>query len=52
MNGLQVVQDDALIGKKQSVGVVVQGSFELDRFAVVICESYGDGSIHRVEQLF
>src|SRR5258706_9789100 len=50
MNGLQVVQYDALIGEMQSVRVTVQSSFELDRFAVVIGKSRGNGSIHSVQQ--
>jgi len=49
VNGLQMVQHDALIGEMQPVGVSVEGAFELDGFAVVICKSRGDGSMHRVQ---
>jgi len=50
VNGVQVVQHDPLVGEMESVGVIVQGTFELDGFAVVIRKSRGDGSIHRVQQ--
>ena len=41
-----MVQHDALVGEMQSVSVIVQGTFELDGFAVVIRKSGGNGSIH------
>ena len=50
VNRLQMVQHDALVGKMESVRVIVQGTFELDGFAFVIRKSSGDGSIHGVDQ--
>jgi len=49
VNGLQMVQHDALIGQKKSMGVSVQGTFELDGLAIVIRKSGGNGSIHKVQ---
>jgi hypothetical protein len=51
VNGLQVVQHDPLIGEMQSVSVIVEGTFDLDGFAVVIGKSRRDGSIHTVQEV-
>ncbi len=51
VNSLQMVQDDALVGKVKSMGVSVQGAFKLDRLAIVIRKSGGNGSIHNIQQV-
>ena len=49
VKSLQMVQDDALVGKMKSMGVSFQGAFKLDRLAIVIRKSGGDGAIHDIQ---
>ena len=49
VNGLQMVQHDALVRQMESMGVSVHGTFELDGLAIVIRKSGGNGSIHKVQ---
>jgi hypothetical protein len=49
VNRLQMVQHNALVGEMKSMDVVVQGAFKMDRLAIVIRKSGGDGSIHNIQ---
>jgi hypothetical protein len=49
VKSLQMVQDDALVGKMKSMGVSFQGAFKLDRLAIVIRKSGGNGAIHDIQ---
>ena len=49
VNSLQMVQHDALVGEVKSMGVSVQGAFKLDRLAIVIRKSSGNGAIHSIQ---
>jgi hypothetical protein len=49
VNGLQMVQHDALVRQMKSMAVRVQGTFEVDGLAFVIRESSRNGSIHKVQ---
>jgi len=49
VNRLQVVQHDALVRQMKSMGVSIQGTFEVDGLAFVIRESSRNGSIYKVQ---